>query len=129
MDLEPIRDFIASNTDLRAGRTLFLYSGPAALDRYVLLLSELGVGGRVDYEIPRRLEDRFQVIVRDSAPDAARKRANQLFDLLSLEGVRDFGLYTTSYVRPLQSPILYRRSDGDLVEASINFTTLYTRAV
>ena len=123
MNLDPICDYIAANTDLVVAENLFSYSIPAQVSNAVLLVAE-SANGFVDHEIPGIFKNRYQVIVRDAVYETAKTRADELFDLLNLREV-DMGEYVVTHSLPRHKPFPFRRSDGDLVEFSINFDVRY----
>lgn len=123
MNLHPIRDYIAANTSLKVGETLFSYSIPADVDVGVLVVSE-PAGNRVDHEIKGVFKGRYQIIVRDKDFDSGMLRANQLFTLLDLIET-DMYEYVVTYSRPRNTPLPFARSDGDLIEFSINYDIRY----
>lgn len=123
MNLLPIRNYIAANTDLVPRKTLLVFSMPADLKSGVVLVPS-PVGGRIDHEIPGIYEERFQAIVRDPHYQPGMDRAEELFNLLTLLNV-DMGEYVVDYCRPRHTPFAYPRSDSDLLEFSVNFDVRY----
>lgn len=126
MNLFPIQDFIQSQTTLINGVDLFVYSMPAPVTAGVLLTHE-SAGNRVDHEMPGIFEGRFQVIVRDTDYDLGFQRAWEIFYLLTLLE-QDLTDYIVTYCRPRHTPMPFSRSDGDLIEFSINFDLRYRNA-
>jgi len=124
MRLEPITDYIEQETDLTNGVDLFTHSMPAGASTGVLVVTE-GAGNRVDHEIKGIFTGRYQVIVRDKNYGAATQRAYELFNMLDLVE-EDLGVYVVTYSRPRHTPIpIGGRSNGDLIELSINFEFRY----
>ena len=123
MNLDPIRDYIAANTTLTVGKDLFSYSMPPQVDKGVLILTE-AAGNRVDHEVKGVFKGRYQIIVRDTDYDIGMLRANQMFNLLDLLE-ENMGTYVVTYSRPRHTPLPFSRSEGDLIEFSINFDLRY----
>lgn len=124
MKLEPIQDYIAGSTDLTMGRDLFVYSMPASAKSAVLIVTE-NAGNQVDHEVKGVFKGRYQIIVRDSDMGRCTTRAYELFDLLDLTET-DVGEYVITYSRPRHTPNpIGGRSEGDLIEMSINFDLRY----
>lgn len=123
MNLLPIQDFIQSQTDLVNGQDLFVYSMPAQVQAGALLVQE-SAGNVVHHETPGIFEGRFQVIVRDTDYSLGSQRAWELFYLLTLLE-KDLTDYVVTYCRPRHTPMPFSRSDGDLIEFSINFDLRY----
>lgn len=124
MRLEPIANMIERETNLEQGATLFIHHMPETVKGGVLLMTNQ-TGSWVDHEIRGRYRERFQVIVRDNDYVNAVTLAEVLYELVWNDVVTDFGDYTTSYIRPLNRPIPYRRLKSDQMEVSINFEVLY----
>ena len=123
MNLDPIADYLAANSDLAVGVDLFTYSMPPFVDAGVLLVAEM-THSFVDHEMPGIFKNRYQAIVRDSVYDTGKARADEIFAKLYLRNV-DLGEYVVTYSRPLNQPIPFSRSEGDLVEFSVNFEIRY----
>lgn len=123
MKLEPIQDKVEAATDLTSGTDLFIYSMPNSVQTGVMISID-DDSGKADHEIPGRYWTEVQIVSRSSDYIAARDRAYELMNVLRSETVEDYGEYCTNYFRPTTLPIPYRRSDGDLVEFSINFEVL-----
>lgn len=123
MNLDPIRDYIASNSDLITGKDLFSYFSPHTAQSSVLLVTG-ATGNMPDHEVKGVFKGRYQVIVRDPNYDAAKARASALYDLLNLLET-DMGEYVVTYSRPRNTPVPFSRSEGDLVEFSINYDIRY----
>ena len=119
MNLQPIRDYIGDNTDMTVGEDLFTFSMPPQVKEGVIVVTETA-GQHVDHYMPGIFKGRYQIISRSPDYDAAYDRAQELFDLLNMREV-DLGDYVVTYSMPRHTPMPYRRSEGDLVECSVNF--------
>ena len=126
MDLYPIQDFVETNTSLTIGVDLFVFSIPHGIDKGVLLTREVSET-RVDHEIPGRSQSRFQVIVRDPDHETGKALAYELYWLLWIREFTDWTDFCTNYIRPRHEPVAFRRSDGDVIEWSINYETDFFR--
>lgn len=123
MNLEPISNYIAANTDLEQGTTLFDYVMPSGIKSGVLLISEPSLN-QVDQEIKGVVRGRFQAVVRGKSFTEGKTRAKELFDLLNLLEM-DLTEYTVTYCRPIAEPFPFARSEGANVEFSVNFEIRY----
>jgi len=123
MNVYPIRDHIAANTDLVVGETLFSFHMPPDIKRGVLVITE-NSGDRPDHEISGIFKARYQVIVRDYDFDNGMRRAEDIYALLNLIET-DMNDYVVTYSRPRNTPLPFSRSSGDMIEFSINFDIRY----
>lgn len=119
-----IQDFIADNTDLVVGQTIFCRSMPAGVSRAVLVLLD-HYDGEADQEIPGRYFQPYQLVVRDPDSSAGLVRANELMVLLRREIPVELDTVKMINSRPRHLPLDYRRSDGDLIEWSLNFDAVF----
>lgn len=128
MNLEALSDHIVSLNLGVPGQTLFLHEMPADCHRGILLRLPL-IGISVDHELPKYFRGEFQAIVRDKSHSSGAQLAQDLFDAFTLgkmtllnqtgQGMR------FNHLHPKTLPIKYRRSDGNGIEWSINFTGSY----
>ena len=111
------------------GKTIFQNSMPADCMAGIMLRTPL-TGIPIDHELPNYYRGSLQMIVRSHQHASGEALAKQL-----LEG---FKLYNTElldqdgrgvrikFMLPQTLPIVYRRSDGNGIEWSINFDVVYT---
>ncbi len=62
----------------------------------------------------------FQVICRDQKPDFAHDKASEILKLLATEGVIKGGV-SFKFIKPMNEPMVYPRTEGSQFEASVNY--------
>lgn len=125
MKLEPIAEYLHSLGIATPGKDLFAYSAPSsAPNNSVLLVSPL-TGTDIDYELPCFRRTKFQVIVRGSDHVEGVKLAEKIMDALTLENSSVMPEISIKYMRPRHEPVVFPSSEGDLLEVSVNYDTVY----
>lgn len=107
------------------GVDLFCHRLPADIERGTMVTGNLA-GTDIDHELTGWRQGRIQVIVRDPDHEDGMVRTRAVMAALSLVNVL---LPATAgapevfmrRLRPIHDPIVYPRSDGDLIEFSVNF--------
>lgn len=128
--VEQIMDRLAVANVGTPGTTLFAHKMPATVTKGVLVLAPL-TGSEIDYELPGWRRSRYQIIARAPSVSEAMTlamAASAALTWLLPRTVPASGMYPSievKYFRPLHDPIVYPRSEGNLVEASVNFETAY----
>jgi len=122
MNLEPFVDYLADNGVGIKGTTLFGYSLPADVKTGVAVISNATIT-REPYQKGRR-DGTIQVIVRGTSYDDIEKRAESVSTLLDAQGLV-LGSIKILKIYPLHEPLIYPRSEGSLLEASVNFNITY----
>lgn len=106
------------------GTDIFIHSMPASCNVGVLVRMPL-TGVDINHELPDYFHDDMQIIVRHTATAAGDVLAKQVQEALTLYNVTLTDGVTTIFVNhmlPATLPIIYRRSDGNLIEWSMNFS-------
>lgn len=112
------------------GVDIFVHTMPAEAKNGLLIISTQN-GINIDQEMPKWRRGKFQLIARDSRYNVAVKKANQALEHLAFEGWRTFPEFadmpaTDIYrIWPSTEPIVYPRSDMDVMEASVNYEIIY----
>lgn len=119
-----LQDYLAEETDLVSGQTLFAHTAPANAPRCVLLLLDR-YNSSADEDLIGSFYLPYQVIIRDPSLDVATERAWEIVSLLRREEplLFDGGAMVRSALS--QPPIPYRPSSGDIIEISVNFTSVF----
>jgi hypothetical protein len=111
------------------GETLFVYQMPATCAKGILLKLPL-IGTPIDHELPNYYRGTMQIIVRSPVQSEGDALAKSIMTALTLHGVTllDGAGKGMSIKRmlPATLPIVYRRSDGNGIEWSLNFELVYT---
>lgn len=121
MNLEPIVDFIHQAGVAKKAETLFAYNMPN-VDFGVLVLSKTPISIHPYHK--GRYEGTFQIVVRGRQAEEVLGPAGQLIALLNGEGI-EMGNMRFLTLTPLHTPMLFPRSDGNMLEASVNFSFTY----
>ena len=122
MNLEGIADALSDAGLGVKGQTLFVDHMPAQCEKGLLVTSQVPIA--IDPYIKSLRRGSFQVIVRDNSGADARAVADSVIDAMPGEGavIADMKFLT---LMPQSEPLLFPRSSGDLVEASVNFLFTY----
>lgn len=127
MNLDPIVDYLAAELSLNVGGNapgaVFGYQAPAGIDDSILVVMEPELQF-VDHEIKGVFSGRIQTIVRGKTFTSVKARAAQVFATLDIAEV-DMTEYVVTYCRPRNTPFPLPRSEGGLIEFSINFDIRY----
>jgi hypothetical protein len=102
--------------------SIFIYTMPLAVTNGVLLLNGVGNLVPIDPELPGYFRGTFQVIVRCARfqdGDAVMKRVLPALTIEGDEGAPVAG-YKVNFIRPRHKPIVYPRSDADVLELSVS---------
>jgi len=107
------------------GTNLFLFDMPADCIAGILVKMPL-TGVAIDHELPGYYHDDIQVIVRAAKFATGQAMADQVMAALTLyeHEFRDGGgvlLMKVNHMLPRTLPIVYRRSEGNQREWSMNF--------
>lgn len=123
MNLQPIVDKLQTESLGTPGVDLFREQMPHQVVKGMLVTQQMPVE-RNPYA-PGYRKGSFQVIVRDAVYDDARTTANSVIDAITGDGIT-LGDMKFRFIRARHDPLLFPRSDGDLVEASVNFDFVYS---
>lgn len=109
------------------GQDIFVHLMPEGVTLGVLLLMPL-TGAIVDHELPGYRKHRFQAIVRCRTQEieTGEALAWRVYNTLYVEGVR-IGNLSVKHFYPIHEPVFYQRSEGNMVEWSINFDACYVK--
>lgn len=99
------------------GVDLFVGTLPADVHKGVNLRDPL-IGAELDAGMDNFVEHQFQVIVRDSDPQAAWDRAKAISDTLNVSNVAGDGVHIRK-MYPLQLPVTYPKAESDELETSV----------
>lgn len=115
-----------------AGVDLFAHRMPAGITSGIVIVGDLA-GAQIDHDLPGWRIGRIQVIVRNASHIAGTALAHKIIQALtlgehSLPAAGGASALRLRRLRPLHDPIAYPRSDGDLIEFSINFEGAWTVA-
>jgi hypothetical protein len=132
MLVEPIMNRLESAGLGTIGQSIFGHYMPAEVRSGILVLSSLA-GNSISYETPGfRMDDRFQVIVRDTTAQNAMDVGRSVRDALVAterfvmpSGVAGVPNMLVSYIRPISDPILFPRAQSGLFECSLNSEITY----
>jgi hypothetical protein len=113
-----------------AGQSLFVHEMPAECKVGILVRLPL-TGIKIDHELPGYHRGSTQFIVRAPSHTVGQPLADALLAAFTLNEVtlldaEGKGMHL-KHMLPKTLPIVYRRSDGNGVEWSINFELAYTR--
>lgn len=86
-----------------------------------MVTSQRPIGISTDVRDLRR--GSFQVIARSATHEGARAAANSVIDAMPTGG--QIGDMLFRVLHPEHEPLLYPRSDGNSIEASVNFKFVY----
>lgn len=101
-----------------SGVDLFVGTLPADVHKGVELRDPL-FGADLDQALAGFVNHQFQVIVRDTDPQAAFDKAAAISTALHLpQGLTRDGIYIRS-MYPLQTPVTYPKGDSDEMETSV----------
>ncbi|WP_342234650.1 hypothetical protein [Inquilinus sp. OTU3971] len=102
--------------------SIFVYAMPLSVTNGVLLLNGVGNVVPIDPELPGYFRGTFQVIVRCLRYQEGKALMDRILPALTVEG--DAGSpvagYQVNYIRPRHKPIVYPRSDADVLELSVS---------
>lgn len=121
MNLEPIVNYLAANGIGRKGNTLFAYNLPN-VDFGILVIAKSPV--MINPYQKSRKSGQFQLVVRGRQAREVLRPAEQAVKLLDGEGIV-MGDMRFLVLKPVHEPLLYPRSDGNMLEASVNFSFEY----
>lgn len=122
MNIENVVDFLAANGVGVKGKTLFGRSLPASAKSAVLVIANSRIN-RHPYQKGRR-DGTFQVIVRGITYSEIESKAESIMTLLDGEGITMGSDHFLS-IYPQHEPMIYPRSEGGLLEASVNYNIIY----
>ena len=124
MKFEPLAQYIEENiAGLKRGTTLFINNMPATAT-FGVLLKDSFAGTEIDGEIPHLRRGRFHLAVRGQDYGPTLALAESVSALLTITGM-DFEGMTVKSIRPINEPVPYMPSIGNLVEFSVNFSAVY----
>ena len=122
MNTEALVDYLARNGFGVKGKTLFGVAMPGRVHEGILVLNNTPIT-RHPYQKGRR-DGHFQVVVRGTEFTSIQSKARAIAELLDTEGLQIGDMKFLS-VRPVAEPFIYPRTDGNLLEASVNFNFVY----
>lgn len=133
LGLEQLAAVLAAANLGTPGQSLFIHRMPAEIQQGILLLTPLA-GMEIDHELPGWRRGGFQMIVRATSANNAIQLALSAGTALTwaqpktLAAISLYPAMRVLFCRPLHDPIMYPRSDGNLIEASVNFEMAYIKA-
>jgi hypothetical protein len=122
MNLEPILDYIASRGLGVKGVDLFAHSMPAKVKNGVMVM--INSPATIHPYQKCKRNGTLQVMVRGVTYGDIGNKAEAISSLLDAEGLVLGGLKLL-IIYPLHEPMIYPRSEGSLLEASVNFNFTY----
>lgn len=117
MNLEHIVDYLEAAGIGKKGKTIYAYSMPKQAHG-VLVLARAPISIH-PYQKGRN-DGSFQVSVRGTRYEEITGKANEVIKALFGEGLVMGDLKFLS-ITPIHQPFIYPRSDGSMLEASVNF--------
>lgn len=126
MRLEPLAQILADAGVGVIGATIFVYHMPENVTDGVLLRQPLQ-GTEIDYELPGYVKTDFQLIVRSSTYADGFDLVERATQALTFEHVTTLADRQINYQRPRTEPIVYPRSDANVIEMSVNFECSFVR--
>jgi len=124
MKLEPIADYLeAELINLGYETPLYIFHFPETERSGILLLANL-IGAKVDPDIENYRKGRFQAIVRATDYMQGEILAYAIENVLTMRE-KDLGSIKVKLCSPRHDPIAFQRSDGDVIEFSVNFNFVY----
>ena len=121
MNLNAIVDLLEAASLGDPGSTLFWGKMPLECQSGLLVTTQTPIS--IHSYVSELRRGTFQVIARHKTFDGASTLADSVIDAMPSGGVIGDMKFLT--LRPSQEPLLYPRSDGDFVEASVNFNFSY----
>lgn len=118
MNIEPIVDHLVANGIGRKGVDIFGHSFPATVVNGVLVVSNSPIK-RHAYQKGRR-DGSIQILVRGVNYNDIQVKAESIANLLDAEGLVLGGIKFLN-INPTDDPLVYPRSEGSQLEASVNF--------
>jgi hypothetical protein len=110
-------------TKLRPGHEIFVHAFPPKASGVLIILDRLE--GVTDTDMPGRYFQPFQIIVRNADLVKGRELAWKLFAHFDIEVPAELPSSVLSRCKPKHMPLPFRRSDGDIVEWSVNFDAIF----
>jgi len=117
VNLEHIVDYLHQSGVGVKGKTLFAYSMPKQPNG-ILVLARSPIS--IHPYQKGRSDGTFQVAVRGTRYEEITAKADEVVSALTGEGLVMGTLHFLS-VMPIHQPLIYPRSDGSMLEASVNF--------
>jgi hypothetical protein len=113
----------------KAGLDLFCHKMPSEITKGLVVMGDLA-GSEIDHELVNWRIGQIQVILRDTDHASGLRRARAVMDALTVmhrdlppagggPGIR------LRRLRPIHDPIVYPRSEGDVLEFSLNFEAIW----
>lgn len=102
--------------------SIFIFDMPLSVTNGVLLLNGVGNTVPIDPELPGYFRGTFQVIVRCTRYQDGKAVTDRVLPALTIEGNEGSPVagYQVNYIRPRHKPIVYPRSDADVLECSVS---------
>lgn len=122
MNLEPVVDYLEANNVGIKGKNLFAQYLPQSVEEGVVVIANSPI--RVHPYQKGRRDGTIQIIVRGKDYSSIEAKANQISDLLHVEGLNLLNCKVLSVI-PQHDPLFYPRAEGSLLEASINFNIVF----
>lgn len=126
LGMEQIATVLAQASLGQIGKSIFVHRMPGEISSGLVVLNQLS-GYSIDWELPGFKIGKFQVIARHTSVPQGLSLARGAMAALTWQEPRmlpaQAGLndILVRRVLPMHDPITYPRSDGDMVEHSINF--------
>ena len=105
-----------------AGEDIFAFFMPADKEGLLLLPSQMPI--REDRYAPDKRTGDFRLIARAEDWDTPARLLTEVSAALRGEGLT-IGNMRFFYIQPSGEPLIYPKSDGDLVEASVSYNVSY----
>jgi len=120
--LEPIIDYLETQGIGLKGKDLFRESMPSTVSRGLLLLAMDPV--QIDSYLGGMRRGTFQIVARSITHDDARSLAYNAMQAIDEAGLVLNGMKFLS-LWPVNEPLLFPQSEGDLIEASVYYNFVY----
>lgn len=122
MNLQAVVEYLQAQNQGKIGVDLFAYFMPADIENGVLVINSTPVS--IDPYMGTR-GGSLQIIVRGNDVLKIKSKAEALSGLLNQEGL-SLGGMSFRDLHPTHEPFIYPRTDGNHLEASVNFSFVYT---
>lgn len=124
MDLIDIASYLETNGLGVQGKSIFINQMPVECKSGLMLRSPLR-GTRIDYELPGYYKGMFQLTVRAPNYVLGNQNIKDITSALTIAN-QTIGSYFYNYIRPLNLPVAFPISKGNLIELSTEFEVCFT---
>jgi hypothetical protein len=121
--LQAIADKLIADSLGVAGANLFIDSMPAQVVEGILVASKTPI--QIHPYVEKYRKGQIQLIARGSSEDSVRSVLESVISALAVNGRETLGAVTFLRVWPAHDPLIYSRTDADIVEGSVNFDVVF----